>query len=198
MGRIDEAVVHHEFTRLRTDYDRLALASFAAEFCLRLVEPHAPARDLFVLLSNFLFHLDSDADGFYCTNVFLVKALHVMGYAPNLTSCSRCAVSAHSCAEGDFYWDSDAGGIICASCAPHASKKQLYLGLDAHVLFSECLAKPFKVLVEAKSLSQQTQQNLFAVLTDFLHHQVPGLPAGGFKSLRLVGAQVLGYPTNSL
>lgn len=190
MGRIDEAVLHHEFGVLRKDFDRLSLASFGAEFCLRLIEPHAPARELFVAFSNFLFHLDSEANALLCTNAFLVKALNVMGYAPHLSSCVRCEKSGESFEQDDLFWSSESGGILCGSCAPTTSGKQKMFNSEAHFLFSACLAKPFKQLVAENNPTSLANQSLFNVLTDFMHHHIPNLPAGGLKSLGMVSVQL--------
>lgn len=153
MARIEEAVVHHEFRALRLDYDLLAVASFGGEFCLRLIEPHAPARDLFVVLSNFLFYLDAKMNPVLCIDAFLAKALYVMGYAP------------------------DFSGNSGARKHPTA---------EALVLFSDCISKTFKELQEMPAPAAEVSQNLFSVLIDFVHHQVPGLPSGGFKSLGML------------
>lgn len=82
MGRIEEAVIHKEFPLIARDFERLTVASFMTELCSRVLESAAPSRDLFVILSHSLFHLDEGLPLHLILNAFLVKALQALGYSP--------------------------------------------------------------------------------------------------------------------
>jgi len=189
MGRIDEAVIHHEFRNLEKDFERLTAASFAAEFCLKLIEPQTPSREMFVLLSNMLFQLDAGMALKPAINAFLCKAFKVLGYPPSLLRCVQCERGAHEIAETGcrYYWYSEAGGMICGHCSKGRFKSEL--GGDTLLLFHRMTMVPFKELgvdqVEIQN-SEHPQAQLYRLLSDFLHHHIPGLPTSGLKSWKLL------------
>jgi hypothetical protein len=83
MASIDSASIHHEFANLHKDFSQLTATSFAAEFCLKILESHAPYREMFWILSNMLFHVDTGMPWQTAVNTFLCKSFFVMGYAPS-------------------------------------------------------------------------------------------------------------------
>lgn len=205
MARIEEAGVHHEFGNLSRDYERLTVASFAAEFCLRLIEPHTPSREMFIILSNMLFHLNSGMDLQLAVNAFLCKAFKAMGYPPSLLRCVQCAQGAHQIIdsyEGHqghgapdqdhslFFWVSEAGGMVCWEC----SKGRFKVSLAAETLlhFHKLLLTPFKELAASTPAATPHDAPLYRLLSDFLHHHIPGLPAGGLKSWKQVNDTLIG------
>ena len=194
MARIDEAVVHHEFGNLHKDFERLTAASFAAEFCLKLLAPHAPSREMFIILSNTLFQLDDTVMPIpLVINAFLCKSFKAMGYPPSLLRCVQCAKGAHQIIEaygGEgggnhslFYWASEAGGMICWDC----SKGRFKLSLDAETLlyFQKLTVTPFKELGNTAQ-DAQLQAPLYRLLSDFLFHHIPGLPPGGLNTWKML------------
>ncbi|MBI3544099.1 MAG: DNA repair protein RecO [Deltaproteobacteria bacterium] len=196
MARIDAAVTQHEFQNLHKDFDRLTAASFAAEFCLRLIEPHEPAREMFIILSNTLFQIDAGMPLQLAVNAFLCKAFKSMGYPPSLLRCVQCARGAHEVIEayagqheghsGLFFWYSEAGGMVCWQCG----NARLKVGLEAETLlhFQRLTSTPFKELsYESDGAGAATQNaQLYRMLSDFLFHHIPGLPAGGLKTWKLL------------
>lgn len=193
MARLEEATTHHEFTSLHKDFDRLTAASFAAEYCLRLIEPYAPAREMFVTLSNMLFQLDAGMPVLPAVNAFLCKAFKAMGYPPSLLRCVQCGKGAHEVAsEGDLFWTSEAGGIVCFACAGGRFRSPIDSG--TLLRFHELTVTPFKQLAAADAAAaREPEAELYRVLSDFLHHHIPGVPAGGFKSWTLLN-ESLGAP----
>lgn len=200
MVRIEEAVSHHEFGALHRDFDRLTAASFAAEFCLRLLEAHTPSREMFVCVSNFLFQLDAGMPVARAVNAFLCKAFKALGYPPSLLRCARCGKPAHEAVTiGASYWESQAGGMVCAACfgEPRDGSADGRAGLE---LESELLLYFHKLTMTAfKDLNSElppadglawADAKLYRVLSDFLYHHIPGLPAGGLKSMRLLKTEV--------
>ena len=188
MVRIEEAVAHHEFGKLHADFDRLTAASFAAEFCLKLLESNTPSREMFVILSNFLFQLDGGMPVIQGVNAFLCKSFKSMGYPPSLLRCTQCAKPAHEAAAAldKVYWDSKAGGMICAACGAGGAARVV---LESEILlyFHHLTMTPFKDL----GVMEQTgiDAKLFRILSDFLFHHIPGLPTEGLKSWTLLNSQ---------
>ena len=75
MARIDEAVIRNEFKNLPLDYERMSMAALLVEFCAKVLENGVPQRDIFLSLSNALFHLDAGAPILSVANAFFAKAL---------------------------------------------------------------------------------------------------------------------------
>jgi DNA repair protein RecO len=191
LARIDSATAHHEFTNLHRDFERLTVASFAAEFMLKLFESETPSRELFVILSNLLFQLDKgEMPTKLASSAFLCKAFKAMGYPPSLLRCSRCTRGAHEIifheADAPFFWSSESGGMICASCADG----QLTTSLtgDTLLYFHKLTMTPFKELEWNQEREENSATELYRVLADFLHHHIPGMPAQGLKSWKLLNS----------
>lgn len=201
MARIDSATSHRAFERVHGDFARLTAASFAAEFCLRLLEPRSPAREMFVILSNLLFHMDEGMAPELATNAFLCKSFRALGYAPSLLRCAQCSKPAHVVMEDEsaardagsleatlFYWSSEAGGMICRDC--DAGRAKPALGTETLLHFHRLTVSPFKELAADAGLaapaSIELNRRLYRLLAEFLHDQLPGLPSAGFKSWALL------------
>ena len=192
MARLEEAATHHEFQNLSIDFERFTIASFMAEFSLRILEPYAPVRDFFIVLSNALVQLDTGLHPALVLNAFLCKSMHVLGYAPHLSHCIECLNSAAYILESaqstrsiPFFWDQTAGGLICHICAEgHSHQVRKPLLPSSLQLFHDLTTRPFKELYQIRS---EMNQSLFKILTDFMFHHIPVLTSGsGLKSLKLV------------
>lgn len=206
MARIEEAVTHHEFSRLPLDFERLTAASFAAEFCMKLLEPNAPSREMFLVLSNMLYQLDAGIDLKLAINAFLCKAFKAMGYPPSLLRCVQCSRGAHQIIEnygidreGLFYWYSEAGGMICHECGNGRFKVELegetllYFHKLTMTIFKDLAAEETSVNANAgASSTTRLNDQLYRLLADFLHHHIPGMPAAGLKSWRLLNDALVG------
>lgn len=201
MARIEESVIHHEFPNLAFDFERLSAASFMAEFCLKLIESHSPAREMFVLLSNGLYQINAGMPLYLAINAFLCKAFKIMGYPPSLLRCVECSLGAHEIieqyagqqrGEGNhelFYWFSEAGGMVCWECS--RGRFKLALAAETLLFFQRLTVTPFKELA-SDVLTNDPHGPLYRLLSDFLHQHIPGLPAGGLKSWRHLNDALIG------
>ena len=103
---------------LRDDYDKLLVASIAAEM-LEVVAGQDQASPFLYEMSATLFDV-MDASGAEVAPQLLVawmlKFFAVLGYRPILEECAVCGTSVD--AEGDerFCWSAEAGGVICTTC----------------------------------------------------------------------------------
>lgn len=174
--RIDEAQAHYEFKSLPTDYEMLSAASLAAELILKIVEPHSASRELFVILSQFLFQLDQGMNVKQALNAFLIKMYKNLGYPPSFLRCISCAKPSHVVVKA--YWSKSSAGMICEDC--HSNSDHEVMSQDLLLYFSELSLKGFK---EIRNIQSVYDQKLFEYLVNFLKVQIPGLPSEGLKSL---------------
>lgn len=199
MGRIDEALIRQEFVNIHKDYHRLSAASFMVELCLKLIEPATPARELFVALSNALYHLDRGCAPLSVMGAFLTKFLRILGYAPQLLRCGVCqkevsqVADASTSADIRFGWDPSTGHVTCPGCVPRNVDE---MSVDTILLYCDFLVRPFKELKKSYSTDElQLQLDLYRKLVSFLHHHIPAIhSAGGLKTLASIDESALLVP----
>jgi len=107
---------------LRDDYDKLLVASVAAEM-LGVVAEQAQASEFLYEMSATLFDVMDACLAEKAPQLliaWMLKLFAVLGYRPILEECAVCgrSVGAESDTEGDerFCWSAEAGGVICATC----------------------------------------------------------------------------------
>ena len=125
---LSDAELVHSFSGLANGPERFLAAEQMAEFVLRTIQSHDPNPQLYRLLLNYLFTLESlppppspapDSPlptphaALVCS--FLLKAASFLGFRPELRRCLIC----HRPIEGPrpAFFDSGRGGIICPRCA---------------------------------------------------------------------------------
>lgn len=108
-------VVDQPFLGIRDDLDRLAHAGYAAELVRELLEEKVLADPLLDLLLSFFELLSTSPASSLSLRAFEIAALSQSGYAPVLSHCARCGVSARQIEHPHF--DSTAGGLCCRNCA---------------------------------------------------------------------------------
>lgn len=97
---------------LRVDLERLERASACCEAVRLLVAEHQASPDALAALTD---GLDALARGdLPAAVVFWPRLLRAVGLAPDLTACVRCGGSLDRVGRVD----ADAGGFVCAGCAP--------------------------------------------------------------------------------
>jgi len=110
--RLDAAEVLDGFGELRSDIDRVARASYAAELVRELSREREPHPDLFDLLHGFFTALAREGAGVTRMMRFELAALAAGGLMPRLDACARCGA-------GDPLeplFDPEHGGILCGKC----------------------------------------------------------------------------------
>ena len=157
MVRIDKAVTYKEFRGLQLDYEKLVFASFATELILKLVEQDVELKELFQILSYFLYHLD---EGKYSNlallNIFLLKFLKYMGYAPSLQELLP-------------------------------SIQKFSLTDDEVTGIGKILSRSFKECVQEESNESSFESiKIFQAVSSFFYQNIPGIPAQGFKSWKIL------------
>jgi DNA repair protein RecO (recombination protein O) len=172
-GRTLEVVSEAEIVRshegLRTDLDRMACAAVVADMLDKVsVEGQADER-LFALACATLDAMETLAPGdlLAVTLAFLVKAMAMLGYRPQLHACATCACDA----EGGSSFSLEAGGVLCPACG----------GLDASALpmareVRDALAGLLSARmceVPSLALPGEVQRECLALLRAFVAYHVP-------------------------
>ena len=155
MQLLKSATLKKEFLGIRSDYDRLALASVVIELAGYLEEDN-----IFDLLDTTLKLLDSHKEPFTVFDLFVVRYLDLLGLSPEVDGCVLCGDTRNI--ETVSVLD---GGFICRNC-----NKQLHLKpMDAGFLknFRIINKASFEVLDKIEGLGLN-EYRLAALLMEFL------------------------------
>ena len=155
MQLLKSATLKKEFLGIRSDYDRLALASVVIELAGYLEEDN-----IFDLLDTTLKLLDSHKEPFTVFELFVVRYLDLLGLSPEVDGCVLCGDTRNI----ETISVSD-GGFVCRSC-----NRQLHLKpRDAGFLknFRIINKASFEVLDKIEGLGLN-EYRLSALLMEFL------------------------------
>lgn len=111
---ISESEMLEPFYGLRSDIDRLSLATYLADITLDLI-PEGTADDEMLRLTLNTFYAISAKKNIPLKQIkaaFEFKAADLAGFCPDLGSCLRCGTGNHK----EMYLDVMNGGIVCGEC----------------------------------------------------------------------------------
>lgn len=113
LDHISEAESLEAHAGLREDYERSTGATVVLDFCDKVsVEGQAETRMFPLAVTTLGVLAAADADDVRAlVTAFLVKAMAVQGYRPQLSACVHCA-----CADGSAGFSVEAGGVVCPEC----------------------------------------------------------------------------------
>ncbi|MCL2324645.1 MAG: DNA repair protein RecO [Actinomycetia bacterium] len=158
---------------LRDDYDKLLVASVAAEM-LEVVASQAQATDFLYEMSAALFDMmDASASikALQLLIAWMLKLFAVLGYRPILDGCAVCGRTLAD-DEQTFCWSAEAGGVICSDCGAGQ-----FIPLDAHPAAALAwLRTLFGATFEeaaAFDLEPQLTGDLFSLVADFATEHFP-------------------------
>ena len=100
--------------RIEGDVERMSHAALIAELAERVCEDRHPVDGVYELTVMALEELAHETDPQRASAYFLMAALDLLGYAPQLTSCVSCE---KPLAAKPAAFSADAGGFLCDSCA---------------------------------------------------------------------------------
>lgn len=111
---IAESELLEPFFGLRSDIDRLSLASYLADIVLDIIPEGTVDNDILRLTLNAFYAL-SERKNIPLRQIkaaFEFKSADLSGFCPDLACCHRCGISSHR----EMYLDVMNGGIVCADC----------------------------------------------------------------------------------
>lgn len=164
---------------LRDDLWRASLAYFVAEVVDRLTEDHSENQALYHLLTTSLERVAASRRPDHAANVFVVQALSLLGYRPELSVCAVCREPLEPIENG---FSLSAGGAVCAACRPHepAAKR---LSANALKLLRLYLAGSWPTIERIK-LDTALVEELDQVLRSYIQY----VGESQFKSAGFVAA----------
>jgi DNA repair protein RecO (recombination protein O) len=103
--------------RIEGDVERMAHAALIAELAERVCEDRHPVDGVYELAVQSLDELSRESDPRRASAYFLVAALDLLGYAPQLLACVSCE---QPLAAKPAAFSAEAGGFLCDRCAQPA------------------------------------------------------------------------------
>lgn len=115
---LNSAFIENAHYNLRLDIDRLALATYFTELYESVLNEEEPQPELFDQLAAMLKALcDEKSDPELVRLFFEVKAMDILGFRPELSSCAACGGDLK-----DKIWFSVShGGTVCENCRLEAA-----------------------------------------------------------------------------
>lgn len=135
---VDKADSRRLFFGIRSDLDKLALASFLAELTMELAPHGEEAGTYLKLLLNTLHFLEAgDRPPLQLKALYELRLLTLAGYMPSLVACRECA----SYESAEMYFFPAEGDICCGNCLG-ASIGGIRIGMGVltamrHIIYSE-------------------------------------------------------------
>ena len=100
--------------RIEGDVERMAHAALIAELAERVCEDRHPVDGVYELAVSSLDELSRQSDPRRASAWFLMTALDLLGYAPQLINCASCE---RPLAARPAPFSAEAGGFLCDRCA---------------------------------------------------------------------------------
>lgn len=179
-----ESAILKSFENIRTDYSKLAMASFMCELVSRVAPQLQTCPDLFKLTYHGLDLLDQMLDtlsNFRTLNAFTLRVLHWSGTQPRLTYCMNCSESIMKIQESHVSYDAVRGGWTCAKCY-HNSFALISSQTIRDFLLGT--AYPIKQSITLMDGTIEEHQEGFEFLKQLLEYHTPGLDRTPLRTLQ--------------
>lgn len=177
---IAEARTVDSHEALRADFDRTTHASVVADLLDKVSVEGQTDERLYGLALASLGAMETVAVGdlLAVTVGFLVKAMAMLGYRPQLDECVECG------AEGGALFALEAGGVLCERCAP-LEPGVLPVSADALRALSDLLASRMAD-IPSLGIPAEVQRECFGLLRAFVATHVPAR----LKALEFLAGQL--------
>lgn len=182
---VTEAQTVESHSALREDFDRSAAAGVVADLLDKISVEGQEEPRLFALSTTTLDVMNDIAiDALPVLVVaFLLKAMAMHGYRPQLESCASCAGDVHESAEFSI----SSGGVLCPDCGA-LDAATVRFGLEGRA-WLETLLSARLADVEGLGMPSAAVSDCFALVRAFVEFHVPArLKALDFYAGMLAGA----------
>jgi DNA repair protein RecO (recombination protein O) len=159
-----DIINHHP--GIRENLDKTLLSSYLVELTDKFTQEGKKDFELFQLLQNFLFMIDTENHPEEFLRFFEIRLLSLSGYEPVLDRCMQCKkLVSHS----ELYrFIPSKGGIRCTTCHQNSFDS---FPVSVGTLKSLLLGKAVDIeKINRISLSAQSAQECRIILSHFIHH----------------------------
>jgi DNA repair protein RecO (recombination protein O) len=179
---IAEARTVESHERLRADLDATVHAAVVADVLDKASVEGQTDERLYGLALATLDAIETAAveQLLAVTDAFLLKAMAMVGYRPELSRCVRCSGDP----TGGRLFSLESGGVLCPACG-EVTPGSLPLSEDARSAFSALLSARMAE-VAALCLPPAVQREVFALTRAFVAHHLPAR----LKALEFLGAHL--------
>lgn len=120
---VNSASTISTFYHLRIDFDKLSLVFPLTKSILSLTDENVDTSNILKLFLNMLYVLENmDKNNILVINIFRIKLLCLLGFAPQTINCNRCGCNFKE-AEEDVYYDYINNVLMCKECSKTDSKR---------------------------------------------------------------------------
>ncbi len=131
---VSHADLKNNFSNIRQNMLKVAVASFAMELLGALMAPEDKNEDIFNLILACLQELDTDGNPDKIITILKIKILGLSGFKPHLDSCVSCG----SRIMGLSKFSSVLGGLLCEKCyRKDATSRNIFRGTVATIMHIE-------------------------------------------------------------
>lgn len=124
---INSASTISMFYHLRIDFDKLSLVFPLTKSIISLTDENVDTSNILKLFLNTLYVLENiDKNNILVINIFRIKLLCLLGYAPQIINCNRCGCNFKEVVE-DVYYDYVNNAFVCSECAKLDKKRYIKL-----------------------------------------------------------------------
>ncbi|MFH2218089.1 MAG: DNA repair protein RecO [Pseudomonadota bacterium] len=155
---LQEAVLKHPFSGIRSSIQKTAYASYWAELINESMEEGEEQPAFYHLFHHVLKALDTDDIPEAAISIlFQMRFMSISGLSPNLTGCGVCRVEMEEMERDSVFFDLGKGCLICQRCASGSAKKiSLSKGTIKHLRWVEGgpLEKAERIRFSSESLRE--------------------------------------------
>ncbi|HVR88726.1 MAG TPA: DNA repair protein RecO [Candidatus Limnocylindria bacterium] len=160
------------YRELRADLRGIAAGWYIAELADRFSVERSPSAPLFDLVETALRHLSAGAHSALVCRWFDLQLLDRTGFRPELGQCVQCRIGPDEVTNA---WIVEAGGLVCARCAPTMTGGPLGLTVRALKSLRYLLVSDFAgaaLLRVDESLASELERHLRSFLQSVLDREI--------------------------
>lgn len=124
---VNSSSVINMFYQLRIDYDKMEIAFELARLVQQVTDENQDTSQVLKLFLNTVYVIENkNMNPKVVCAIFKIKLFVLLGFCPNLSSCSECG-QAFMEQENSIYYDYVGNVFYCTNCALKVDKKRLIL-----------------------------------------------------------------------
>lgn len=155
----------NDYFYLREDFHKNLIANYIMELTNKILPIYYPVPDIYSLVDTAFCYLE-DKENKKVLYLFQIRILELSGFQPHLTACVKCGREVKRKA----YFSMKFGGFLCDECFRYDRYAR---GVSAELI--SCMryiqSNDFKLGLRL-NISKSTEQELFAILEDFLKYHL--------------------------